>query len=1047
MIETAAGVLGKTIRLDHKGEKVSEPGGRMIEGECWAGDATGMQGVASRFGRCSSKQAITLGVPRGGFDGTRRKRITTKKRRRELPPGQQAQFITRSLEFFAWPAGPGIILLDHDRGGMPPEVARKIGEHGGLWGVLTHYWSALKDCGRIVRVSASAGIRNAKTGEKYDDSGGQHIYLAVKDPHDAKRVLKAIFDKLWAEGFGWINISKAGSFLVRGPIDLFVASPERLSFEGQTVVEPPLVQVRPEPRAEEGEFIDTGLVFLGLTPAEKAEADRRIREERERQKPKAQSIRTAWLEARIDKAIAEAAAKGEQLSRADVEAELMAAFAEDDARLTPDHRLAFDDPEIGTVTVAGVLAAPEGYVDETLADPLDDDRPGKAKLMRDTRTGALFIHSFAHGGGRYRLVHNARTIRDLVDRTSPAELLRAFATAMSMAELHPGDEPLLVQLCVTKGGGPKSGFGSQAVRRAIREAQARLDQARQDAAEEAAGEDADRRVTIKAPARDGEVMEAARRIDEVLAEVKGPHAPVRNAHGLLAELAPVRLPGMHLLQGAGENPIDEDIPPPPEYILRQMSLSRVRAIVEKHVRLVTKGKSGKRAVTPSDALLKALNALYGESRLPAVHGVQTIPFVRRKPNGSCEILKLDGFDQASGVMFQIEPAVAAAMPEPSAVTLEKAKAAYKWLADEFLVDVSATRADKAVAVALALTIIQRHYFLNERPGFLVTAGAAGTGKTTVINMISEALFGRSAAAARWGDTPKDRGTALFSYCRESLPLIVWDNIKRGTGVDDDHIAAALTSRAIRDRLFHTQETQEAPATTIQIFTGNSIAAVGDLRTRVLPVSLTADREDPENRDFKHPNPLEWVRAKRNEILNKLYTILALPLPVPNYAPTRMKVWWTEVGRRIELLSDVRFTDMITAAVDDDPVREGLAIVVGMLHGQFGLSQFRTRQVMDSMYGSVPSDDEGDLLGERPRWTSGEVEDFSAALRAAYGEREDALQRMAALRVIRWDSQRLGARLRALTGRPIEIDGATLLLEMVKSKSKEGATFSVAVVGL
>src|SRR6516225_5926306 len=110
MIETAAGVLGKTISLDHKGKKVSEPGGCMVEGECWAGDATGMQGVASQFGRCTAKQAITLGVPRGGFNGTRRKRILTKKRRRELPPAQQAQFITRSLEFFEWPAEPGIIL-------------------------------------------------------------------------------------------------------------------------------------------------------------------------------------------------------------------------------------------------------------------------------------------------------------------------------------------------------------------------------------------------------------------------------------------------------------------------------------------------------------------------------------------------------------------------------------------------------------------------------------------------------------------------------------------------------------------------------------------------------------------------------------------------------------------------------------------------------------------------------------------------------------------------------------------------------------------------
>jgi hypothetical protein len=508
--------------------------------------------------------------------------------------------------------------------------------------VLTHYWPELKKCGRIIRMSGSAGIRNKKTGEEYESSGGLHIYLAVKEPGDAKRALKVIFDKLWAEGFGWINISKAGSFLMRSPSDISVASPERLCFEGRTVVELPLVQDRPAPVVEEGEFIDTRLVFRDLTPKERSAADRRVAAERIRRKPEADQIRIAWLEARIDNAIKEAAARGEQRTRADIEAELRAAFG-NDARLTPDHRLVFDDRDIGEVTVADVLANPQDYVDETLADPLDDDRSGKAKLMLDARTGDLIIHSFAHGGALYRLVHNARTIRALVNRTAPTELLQAFAAAMCTAELHPGEEPALVQFCDATLGGVKSGFGPRVVRRTIQQAKDRHAQALRDAAEDAAGGPTDPRVAIKAPARDGEVMEVARRIDEALAEVKGPHAPVRNANGMLAELVAVQPPGMHLLQGTGENPTDKDLPPPPVYILRQMSLpARVRAIVEKHVRLEARGK---RAVTPSDAVVKALNALFDASRLPVVQGVQTIPFVRRKPDGTCEILKSDGLSR------------------------------------------------------------------------------------------------------------------------------------------------------------------------------------------------------------------------------------------------------------------------------------------------------------------------------------------------------------------------------------------------------------------
>ncbi len=68
----------------------------------------------------------------------------------------------------------------------------------------------------------------------------------------------------------------------------------------------------------------------------------------------------------------------------------------------------FDD--IGVVTVAMVLADPDKFVGETLADPLEGIDYGrcKAKVMR-AADGTLVIHTFAHGGGLYRLRHDARS--------------------------------------------------------------------------------------------------------------------------------------------------------------------------------------------------------------------------------------------------------------------------------------------------------------------------------------------------------------------------------------------------------------------------------------------------------------------------------------------------------------------------------------------------------------------------------------------------------------------------------------------------------------
>jgi hypothetical protein len=78
---------------------------------------------------------------------------------------------------------------------------------------------------------------------------------------------------------------------------------------------------------------------------------------------------------------------------------------------------------------------------------------------------------------------------------------------------------------------------------------------------------------------------------------------------------------------------------------------------------------------------------------------------------------------------------------------------------------------------------------------------------------------------------------------------------------------------------------------------------GDLASRSLQVCLEVDRHDPENREFKHPDPVGWTDGHRSEILQALYTILLgnLTLEAPRDAPmhTRFKMWWRLVGSAVE----------------------------------------------------------------------------------------------------------------------------------------------------
>jgi hypothetical protein len=71
----------------------------------------------------------------------------------------------------------------------------------------------------------------------------------------------------------------------------------------------------------------------------------------------------------------------------------------------------------------------------------------------------------------------------------------------------------------------------------------------------------------------------------------------------------------------------------------------------------------------------------------------------------------------------------------------------------------------------------------------------------------------------------------------------------------------------------------------------------------LLIRLTVDRPDPENRDFKHPDPIGWTENYRVEILRALYTLLLgnPQLKMARDAPgkKRFKMWWRVAGSAVE----------------------------------------------------------------------------------------------------------------------------------------------------
>jgi hypothetical protein len=340
-----------------------------------------------------------------------------------------------------------------------------------------------------------------------------------------------------------------------------------------------------------------------------------------------------------------------------------------------------------------------------------------------------------------------------------------------------------------------------------------------------------------------------------------------------------------------------------------------------------------------------------EDSLPTVTAITTMPIVLADGG----LLMPEGLDRLRGIIFEIQKEVRAAIPKPEACTEAAVRKALKYLFDEWLCDVAADFTGKCTIVALALTLIERN-LLNERPAFFVTAGRRGSGKTTTITMLIMAVLGVMPAASAWSSNEEERRKALLSYFIYGMPYLLWDNIKRGEQISCPHVERSCTSKFYIDRKLGVSEAVATSGSTIHIFTGNNIGPKGDLASRSLAIRLSVDRPDPENRKFKHSDPVGWTEAHRVEIIQALYTLLlgnpTLHEKRDAEMQTRFKMWWRLCGSAVEYAAhlndaEIDFKTLFLQQDEDEEESMGLANALVNLKEQFQKS-FVAKDVADWM---------------------------------------------------------------------------------------------------
>jgi len=378
--------LSKLYHLGEDGALSVLPGGSLVRGHYERVEAGEPWELAALIDGLDTNQALAYGTTRYTSSS-----VAARSRARE---GE----ITRTREYFDWPAAPGWLMLDHDPRGDEEALDRE-----GFLDVLRLAWPEIANAPMVLGDSGSSHIYRADTDECLKGRGGLRVWVLVADARDIPRAGAALHDRLWLEGHGYFEVSKAGHLLERSAVDAVVWQPERLDFAAGATCAEPLEQRRPacEPRNNEAAPIDTAAKLPDLTAAERERLKALQDEGRDAMRPAQDAQRREWVETRLA-----------EIEPEDVDAAReRLADAVHHGRLYGDFTLHHSGGQ--AVSVGEVLDAPDRWHGERFADPLEPDYRGDQRIAwLNLRSGGRpYIWSHAHGGQRYYLIRASATLK------------------------------------------------------------------------------------------------------------------------------------------------------------------------------------------------------------------------------------------------------------------------------------------------------------------------------------------------------------------------------------------------------------------------------------------------------------------------------------------------------------------------------------------------------------------------------------------------------------------------------------------------------------
>lgn len=309
--------------------------------------------------------------------------------------GQPQNAVTRTKDFFRWGDFGGVMMLDFDFKDENKALSKEQ-----IIKTLYNVMPSLEGAAFIWWCSSSSFIYNGE--QQHTGLRGQRVYILVQDAADIERAGKVLFERLWLAGYGHIEISGAGSLLVRTIIDSTVWQPNRLDFISGANCIAPIEQKRPQPEIYNGVPLDTKAALPDLTAEELAEVKAMQAKAKADIRPEANAVKNQFIESTARKNLTEqgiAEPSAEQLEQAQITVKR----AIENNVLAGDFVIYLDD--MTAVTVGEILDNPSKYHGKGTKDPLEPDYDGGRTVGRlYLFNGQPNLYSQAHGGQSFKLI-------------------------------------------------------------------------------------------------------------------------------------------------------------------------------------------------------------------------------------------------------------------------------------------------------------------------------------------------------------------------------------------------------------------------------------------------------------------------------------------------------------------------------------------------------------------------------------------------------------------------------------------------------------------